>query len=57
MREIAAQIVFIIDGKEHVFKTCDFTECINEAIKDGVIEDENNVDEIMEYIYFERCEL
>ena len=55
MREVAAQIVFIIDGKEHVFKTCDFTECINQAIEDEIVED--SVEDIMEYIYFERCEL
>ena len=48
MKQIIYKEIVEIDGINHIILSCDYSESINEAISDEVLQDNN--DEIIDYI-------
>ena len=48
MEQVIYRTVITIDGRDYTITSCDYTDNIKEAIKDGVV-DENNHD-MIDYI-------
>lgn len=48
MKQVIYKEIVEIDGINHVIVSCDYSESINEAISDEVLQDNN--DEIIDYI-------
>jgi len=48
MKQVIYKEIVEIDGISHIILSCDYSESINEAISDEVLQDNN--DEIIDYI-------
>ena len=48
MEQIVYRTVITIDGMDYTITRCDYTDSIKEAIKDGVVEENNH--DIIDYI-------
>ena len=50
MKQIIYKEIVEIDGINHIILSCDYSESINEAISDEVLQDNN--DEIIDYMIY-----
>lgn len=53
MKEVTYYKIISIDGRDYTISCCDYSESINELIKDGSLEDDNQ--EIINHIFEEEC--
>jgi len=53
MKEVIYYKIISIDGRDHTISCCDYSESINELIKDNILED--NDSEIVDHIFQEEC--